>query len=227
MDNISIIDLSHTLSASISVYPGSDHPVIHPLAVMDKDGFRENRLVLNSHHGTHIDCPAHLLTDGFHTGNVPLSSFFGKGLVIDCRSYAPDETIAPGTLLAKEASIARADFLLFCTGMDKHWNTPLYNGKFPVLSPEAAEYLTQFSLKGIGIDTLSIDPVYDTALVNHKTFLSGHMIIIENLTGLEQLMDKKFWFSCFPLKIEEGDGSPVRACAIMEGFESLPAGRQV
>ena len=51
------------------------------------------------------------------------------------------------------------------------------------------------------------------------------MIIIENLTGLEQLMNKEFWFSCFPLKIEEGDGSPVRACAITEGFESLPAGQ--
>ena len=59
------------------------------------------------------------------------------------------------------------------------------------------------------------------ALINHKTFLSANMIIIENLTGLEQLMDKKFWFSCFPLKIEEGDGSPVRACAIIEEFASV------
>jgi arylformamidase len=221
MDALKIIDLSHTLSSSISVYPGSDNPVIHPVAFIEEDGYRENRLILSSHHGTHVDCPVHLLREGFNTGDAPLSVFFGKGLVIDCRKYAPDDRISPDPFFSLEAEIGRVDFLLFCTGMDKHWNTPLYDGKFPVLAPETAEYLTRFSLKGIGIDTLSVDPVKDTALINHKTFLSSHMVIIENLTGIEQLTDKKFWFSCFPLKIEGGDGSPVRACAIIEGFESL------
>jgi arylformamidase len=215
-----IIDLSHTLASAISVYPGSEKPVINTVAFLEHHGFREKQLILSTHHGTHIDCPFHLLTEGFHAGNAPLKNFFGKGLVIDCRKYDPAEHISSESLHSQEAEITRADFLLLCTGMDKHWNTPLYNGPFPVLTQEAAEYLTRFSLKGVGIDTLSVDPVEDTILGIHKTLLSRNIIIIENLTDLDQLLNKEFWFSCFPLKIEEGDGSPVRACAITEEFES-------
>lgn len=40
-------------------------------------------------------------------------------------------------------------------------------------------------------------------------------IIIENLTRLEALVGKAFRLACFPLKIAEGDGSPVRAVAML------------
>jgi kynurenine formamidase len=44
--------------------------------------------------------------------------------------------------------------------------------------------------------------------------LSNGLIIIENLTNLESLINKSFDFAVFPLKIKDGDGSPVRAAAI-------------
>jgi kynurenine formamidase len=209
-----LVDLSHTLTSAVSVYPGSDKPVINNIALLDKDGYREKQLVLSTHHGTHIDCPFHLLRDGFHTGDAPPDRFFGRGLVMDCRSMAPAASITIDVLHAIKAELADIDFLLFCTGMDRQWNTPVYLGPFQTLPSEAAEYLTGFHLKGIGVDALSIDPVEDTELAVHKALLSKNIIIIENLTGLEKLLNKKFLFCCFPLKIEEGDGSPVRACAI-------------
>jgi kynurenine formamidase len=215
-----LVDLTHTLTSAVSVYPGSDYPVIKNISVFEQDGYREKQLVLSTHHGTHIDCPFHLLSDGFHTGDAPPDRFFGKGLVIDCRSLAPAASITIDFLHAAKAEFADIDFLLFLTGMDRQWNTPLYSGPVPILTPDAAGYLTRFHLKGIGIDALSIDPVEDTELVVHKTLLSGNIIIIENLTGLEKLLNKDFLFCCFPLKIEEGDGSPVRACAIIKKFES-------
>jgi len=218
---VDIIDLSHNLSASISVYPGSEKPVINTVAVLEQHGYREKQLILSTHQGTHIDCPSHLIREGFHTANAPISNFFGKARVIDCRNCSSDETITIESLHSQESEIARVDFLLFYTGMDKHWNTQLYYGIFPTLAQESAEYLTGFTLKGIGIDTLSVDPVGDTLLQIHKTLLSKNMIIIENLTGLESLIGKEFWFSCLPLKIDEGDGSPVRACAL-SGYFNLP-----
>jgi kynurenine formamidase len=48
----------------------------------------------------------------------------------------------------------------------------------------------------------------------HHTLLSAGMVLIENLTGLEKLPESGFYFSCLPLKIQSGDGSPVRAVAI-------------
>ena len=209
-----IIDLSHTLTSDISVYPGSDHPVLKNTASLQQKGYREKELLLSTHHGTHIDCPFHILSEGLHTGNAPLTLFYGKGFVLDCRAFAPDEKITAGTLRSLEPEFSGTDFLLFLTGMDRYWKSPDYEGRYPVLGHEAAEYLTRFHLKGIGIDALSIDPVEDTELAVHKIFLSRNILIIENLTGLEKLLNKEFLFCCFPLKIEEGDGSPVRACAI-------------
>jgi len=215
MDLPDIIDLSHTIHSAISVYPGSDHPVLKNTAFLEQNGYREKQLVLSTHHGTHIDCPFHLISDGFHTGDAPPDLFFGRGLVVDCRSLTPAVSINIDFLQAIKAELAQFDFLLFLTGMDRQWNSPLYSGPFPTLTSDAAGYLTGFNLKGIGIDALSIDPVEDTGLAVHKTLLSGNIIIIENLTGLEKLLNKDFLFCCFPLKIEEGDGSPVRACAIV------------
>jgi kynurenine formamidase len=104
--------------------------------------------------------------------------------------------------------------------MDRHWKTPAYSGPFPTLASDAAGYLTRFNLKGIGIDALSIDPVGDIELAVHKILLSGNLIIIENLTGLEKWLNNDFLFCCLPLKIEEGDGSPVRACALIQAFKA-------
>jgi arylformamidase len=209
-----IIDLSHTLSSDISVYPGSAYPVLKNTASFRQEGYREKELLLSTHHGTHIDCPAHILSEGLHTGNAPLTLFYGKGFVMDCSSFAPDEKITADTFRSSEPEIAGTDFLLLLTGMDRYWKSPEYEGRYPVPGHEAADYLTRFHLKGIGIDALSIDPVADTELAVHKTFLSRNILIIENLTGLEKLLNRAFLFCCFPLKIEEGDGSPVRACAI-------------
>ena len=41
------------------------------------------------------------------------------------------------------------------------------------------------------------------------------MISIENLTGLGDLVGKRFLFSCLPLKLLEADGCPVRAVAVL------------
>ncbi len=42
------------------------------------------------------------------------------------------------------------------------------------------------------------------------------IIIIENLVNLENIGTNLFNFSCFPLNIEEADGSPVRAIAYLD-----------
>ena len=48
-------------------------------------------------------------------------------------------------------------------------------------------------------------------------FIKNRQIInIENLANLDQCGAELFMFSCFPLKLENGDGSPVRAVAWFE-----------
>jgi arylformamidase len=89
--------------------------------------------------------------------------------------------------------------------------------RFPVLDQQAADYLVEYNLKGIGADTISFDPLNDHELRVHKIFLSHGIVLIENLTNLENLPNSPFIFSCLPLRIKDGDGSPVRAVGIVTG----------
>ena len=87
---------------------------------------------------------------------------------------------------------------------------------FPSLSVEAVETLLKFNLKGIGLDVPSIDSIDSPDYPNHNLVLSQEMIIIENLTNLKDLTGVDFTFAAFPLKVKDGDGSPVRAIAIID-----------
>jgi kynurenine formamidase len=42
------------------------------------------------------------------------------------------------------------------------------------------------------------------------------MVIVENLINLDKIPEGVFVFSALPLKIQNGDGSPIRAVAICE-----------
>ena len=109
--------------------------------------------------------------------------------------------------------IWQAEFILLQTGWSRHWGRKSYFSGYPVLSPEAAEWLSGFGFKGFGMDTMSVDPMDSERLPVHRAFLERETILIENLTNLAAVPCSPFLFSCFPLKLEEADGSPVRAVA--------------
>lgn len=67
--------------------------------------------------------------------------------------------------------------------------------------------------KGFGLDTISVDISEKDGYPVHKFLLNSDTIIIENLINLLSLPVSKFHFSCFPIKFEDADGSPVRAVA--------------
>ena len=96
------------------------------------------------------------------------------------------------------------------------WGTENYFDLFPVVSEDLIGTLAETKIKGIGLDTISLDSTDAHDLPNHKKLLGSDKIIIENLANLQRLMGKRFLFSCFPLKILNGDGSPVRAVGIID-----------
>jgi kynurenine formamidase len=127
----------------------------------------------------------------------------------------PQENISKIYLKSFENSLKQAEFVIFNTGWSRYWGCPEYFSSFPVPDLEAAKYLSGFSLKGAGIDAISFDPVKSHSLPIHKELLSHGIVLIENLTNIENLPEAGFIFCCFPLKIKDGDGSPVRAVGIV------------
>lgn len=211
-----IIDLTHALTDDISVFNAQEHPTITVAATKERDGFAQKHLSLYSHNGTHMDAPFHVIDDGVTADRMPVTQFFGKAIAIDCRGV--DGREIPMEILEKhEDRLSNSDFVLLNTGWDARWKKTSYVEDFPVLTSEAANYLKQFHLKGVGVDAISVDPVESTQIPVHHILLGAEMILIENLTNLHLLGESEFYFSAFPLKIAAADGSPVRAVAIFMG----------
>lgn len=214
-----IIDLTQLINSSMTVYPGTVPTTIEKYNTIEKDGFAELKLTFCTHIGTHIDAPCHILKNMKSLDQFPIGKFIGEAVLIPCNS---EKEISLELLIPYKDKISHAEFILFYTGWQFKWNTEKYFDDFPVLNSEAAKWLTTFNLKGIGFDAISADKVdfnetdLSVALRNHNILLEKEIIIIENLTNLDKLPDTVFTFQCFPLKVENADGSPVRAIAILD-----------
>lgn len=207
-----IHDLSHEIHNHMTVFSEQERPLIEYKYTIDKDGFAMHVILLNSHSGTHIDAPAHVLKGANYLDNFSLEKFTGKGMVLDVSAYAESEIPLSFFVTYKE-DIAQTDFLLLNTGWHHKWGTEDYRANYPTLSVEAAQWLVQFKLKGIGLDSISIDRIESTCLPIHHIVLGADMLIIENLTNLNALPVKGFEIQCFPLKISKADGSTSRVVA--------------
>lgn len=212
-----VIDLTHTILENMPVYPGTEPPSLAPANSYEKDGFRETRLSMFSHTGTHMDPPAHLFAHRTTLDAMPPEQFIGKALVIDCTMLGEGEAITMNQLLPYGDRVHQADFLLFCTGWDQYWGTDAYFGDYPCVDDEVLDLILKGNYKGIGFDVIGLDPIADVNLTRHKKLFEHKEIVnIENLTNLQLCGKELFSFSCFPLKIIDSDGSPIRAVAWFE-----------
>ena len=210
---VTVLDLTHPITEGMPVYPGCLPPTIQQANTVEKVGYAEKFVSIYTHTGTHIDAPAHMLADGKTLDQLSAGHFVGTAFVID----VADMTVIERTFLESKAiSIDACDFILFHTGWAKHWGHQEYFEGFPILSIESTQWLAGRNLKGIGFDAISIDPVGSTKFQNHLVLFRAGMISIENLTSLDALIGEHFLFSCLPLKLEDADGSPVRAVAILD-----------
>lgn len=212
-----VIDLTHTIKEEMPVYPGTDTPKLISASTYEENGFKETLLKMYSHTGTHMDPPSHLYADRISLDQFPVSQFLGKALVIDCRDLEEGQLITMKYLEKYGKKTEKADFLLFCTGWDKYWGNKAYFGNYPCINNAVLEYIIQGDYKGIGFDVIGLDPINDENLTRHKKlFKNCDIVNIENLKNLELCGNDLFNFSCFPLKIDKCDGSPIRAVAWLE-----------
>ncbi len=204
-----LFDLSHLLNKNTTVYPGKDKPIFTPAAFIEKEGYRETHLEFDSHLGTHIDAPAHMLPDGLTLDRMPVSAFSGRAVIITVPEGM--KKIGQEFLATYAGDIKDAEFILFKTGWSKYWETPRYFEDFPTLTADGVQWLLTFPLNGIGFDAISADPVESTNFPNHYLIFEKGLLIIENLKFPDELTVTTGEFTCFPLPFENADGSPVRA----------------
>jgi kynurenine formamidase len=222
-----VVDLSQTLEEHMPHYP-THSKFFHNLWGSYWHGGRSltYQLVMNEHNGTHVDAPAHFISDAKPAAHVtidcvPPGRLMGRGVRLDCRSMKEGDYISRDSIRAWEnqhGSLEAQDIVLFNFGWSAHWKLrpqdERYTKDWPGVSMDAAEYLVEKSVAALGVDTLSPDPPAALATKPiHPFVLEKQVLIIENLTNLERLPDF-FLFVAAPLKIKGGSGSPIRALAI-------------
>jgi len=208
-----VIDLSHEISDNMITYTKDERPEIYNMATIEKDGYNEKKLNICTHIGTHMDAPSHFIERGKSIDEYAVENFIGLSLIIDVSNL---DKIAIKDLLPYEDAINNCDFVILKTGWYKYWNKEEYLYNYPSLTEDAAKWLCEFSIRGIGIDAISIDKFDSIEFEIHNTILSRGRLIIENLNNLDLIKSNIFTLVATPLKIKGGDGSPIRAVALEE-----------
>lgn len=213
-------DLSHPVRSGMPVYPGDPAVVVETALTVDPDGVNVLALHLGSQSGTHVDAPFHVDDALPDLDALPLERFVGPAVLLDVRGAAPRTELAAAVLDPVADRLGPGVVLLVVTGWARHWGTDDYLAH-PWLSPELAQRIVDLGVRTVGIDALSVDVTPDggaTALPSHQVLCGAHVVIAENLTGLAPLLDAQrdgsaVDVSLLPLRIEHGDGAPVRAVA--------------
>lgn len=207
-----LIDLSHTITPDMPQWSGDRQPLkIHRHSLHGPDSHMSSSLEFGCHVGTHIDAPLHFLAGEPGVDQLAPDRFMGAGLVV--RAGDGDAPGALGPEVCEGLELGPVDFVLFDTGWDRHWGSERYYREWSYLSPELARLLAGAGLKGVGLDTPSLDPFGDQAA--HDICAPAGMINLENLANLGSLPPDGFTLLALPLKLEGTEASPVRAVALV------------
>lgn len=207
---MAIIDLSHKIHGGMTGYPGDEAPRLVPTLTHAADGILSSRIELSCHTGTHIDSPLHFRDGRPSVAEMSPAACAGPAIRLEASFGA-----APGPLAAElltAVDLAGVDFVLVHTGWDRFWGTERYYSSWPFLDLELARLLANADLKGVGLDTPSVDRRDGREV--HDLFAACGYVNIENLTNLASLPPGHFTFMALPLKLVGVEASPVRAVAV-------------
>jgi kynurenine formamidase len=171
-----------------------------------------------NHGGAHVDAPNHLFEGAPSVADYKLEQLMGPLRVIDARSFPRNEPVSRSFL--DPYIINPGDIVLLFVG----YVPPTSPGElptYPYLSGEAAEYLATVPVRAFATDAWSVDsPPRDDrprgGPVVHSAFLPRGIPTIEQLVNVESVLDEHYAvFVGFPLRVQGGNGSPIRAAALI------------
>lgn len=200
-----IIDLTHSFTNEMPVYPGDPQPSLKQITTLDKEGYNDHLLNSVMHVGTHMDAPLHMINDGKKMNEIDPSTFFGKGVLLDVRSKPQvDDSVLEGV------NIEKGSIVLIFTGFGEKYRHPSYYENYPTVTEDFAKRMVELQVKIVGMDILGPD---QPPFLTHKILLGNEILIIENLTNLDKLLGvKNFEVIALPAKLH-ADAAPVRVIA--------------
>jgi kynurenine formamidase len=164
--------------------------------------------------GTYIDSPYHRYRNGRDISEVRIDEVILPGVTVDVRGHKALEGV--GKTVIADSMDFKGKAVLFNFGWDDYWGEEQYFS-YPYLAKETVELLIERGAKLVGVDTINIDDTRDLTRPAHSLLLRNDILIVENLTNLEQMHGKQFRFYAVPVKAKKVAAMPVRALAEING----------
>jgi len=227
-----IVDLTYPLNATSPYWPAENYVPfsLKSIATLQKDGVNSKAFTSPEHLGTHIDAPNHFEPNQPSVDQIAAEDLFAPGVVINVAPQAEvdvDYRVRVEDIIEWEKEhgpIPEGAVVLINSGWGRFWeNFARYKNQdvrgglhFPGYSAEAARFLVEKrKVRGVGVDTLSIDHGPSKDFVVHHIVNKAGKYGLENLANLDDLPPRGFYLVIAPIKIETGSGGPTRIFAIM------------
>lgn len=220
-----IIDLTYDIEEGMTTFDSNWHPKVSITQIgrLNFEGRETRKITCGSHTGTHIDAPLHFINNGVSIEKISLNKLIGDVSIIDFSNLKKNDVVTADML--KKYSLKKK--ILFNFGWGKYWNCKKFYKDYPFFSIDAANYLVDFELDLIGMDTPSPDDSriqLDGDMLGsssdspiHKIFLNNGIILLEYVANLDSIINLNNWnIVVMPLKIKGSDGAPARVCVYKE-----------
>lgn len=208
-----VFDLTGTLSEGMWDYGEPFVPYsMNRISSFEEDEYIASKIVMTTHTGTHVDCARHFGEQRKSITEIDVTSFIGKGRLINIADICEKgKAITPEMLKEGGAeNLQPEEMCIVRTDWSKNWNQEGYDSDYPFMSVDAVEYVRDKGIKFFGCDIPIIGDPHSIAA--DLVLCEAEIPSAYALTNLDKLPET-FMFSALPLKIEAGDGSPVRAIA--------------
>jgi arylformamidase len=207
-----VYDISILLWSESTPFPGDTPYVRNMVLTLEDSGIcNTSRLTMSTHSGTHIDAPSHYVKNAKSIDQYSIQSFILPVQVVNIKNK---ELIDSSELQGLDIQTGGA--LLFRTnnsisGLSSKGGA--FSDKYVYLSAEGADFCVEKKLNLVGIDYISIERFGDNISPAHHKLLGNGILILEGI-NLREVPPGEYTMFCFPLRIKDGEASPVRAVLV-------------
>jgi arylformamidase len=199
-----IYDITWSMAANTVPWPGDVEFSLRWIMRQSRgDTVNVGCLTMSPHTLTHADAPFHCDSAQATIDRVPLDIYVGPARLVDVRDRSPIRVRDLGS-----HDWAATPRLLLRTGA---WDDARRFPDFiPVLADDVPQFLHEQRIVLVGLDVPSVDELSSQSLPIHHALGERGIHILEGL-DLRLPLPGVYELIALPLKIQGGDGSPVRA----------------
>jgi kynurenine formamidase len=178
-----------------------------------QDNVRMHFISGETHVGTHLESALKVSETGKDVASMPLDSFVGEAVIVDCSRKKANEPITPADF--ERAGVGDGERVLIRGPVPEV--SPL-----PYLSSEAANWLVKHKTKLLALQNCMEylpDELHNKVPEDKQNavilFRSG-VVRVDAITNLEKLKRKRVFIIALPLNFDRLEASWTRAIAIEE-----------